>query len=92
MISKKNKYIKHVLTLLILSSCSTTSENLISSSNESLLKDYQRDLQDIDAYNSFFKDDLEIIQQAIDNQKLSQNKLRDIKLLKKKLSKDSSKK
>tara|TARA_Y100001970_G_C14104627_1_gene787393 strand:+ start:57 stop:1160 length:1104 start_codon:yes stop_codon:yes gene_type:complete len=83
MIPKKNKYFKHVLSLLILASCSTTPENLITSSNESFLKDYQRDLQDIDAYNSFFENDLEIIQQAIDNQKLSQSELRDIKLLKK---------
>ena len=83
MIPKKNKYFKHVLSLLILASCSTTPENLITSYNESFLKDYQRDLQDIDAYNSFFENDLEIIQQAIDNQKLSQSELRDIKLLKK---------
>jgi len=83
MIFKKNKYVKHVLGLLILASCSTTSENLITSSNEPLPEDYQRDLQDIDAYNSFFENDLKIIQQIIDNQKLSQSALRDIKLLKK---------
>ncbi len=87
MISKKNKYVKHVLALLILASCSTTSKNLITSSNESLPKDYQRDIQDIDAYNSFFVNDLEIIQQTIDNQKLSQSELRDIKLLRKNFQK-----
>ena len=83
MISKKNKHVKNVLALFILASCSTTSDNLITSSNESLPKDYQRDLQDIDAYNSFFENDLEIIQQTIDNKKLTQSALRDIKLLKK---------
>ena len=91
MISKKNKYIKHVLTLLILSSCSTTSENLITSSNESISKDYERDLRDINAYDAFFLNDLEILKQKIDNQKISQSALGDIKLLKK-LSKDSKKK
>tara|TARA_Y100000766_G_scaffold253254_1_gene238047 strand:- start:569 stop:1663 length:1095 start_codon:yes stop_codon:yes gene_type:complete len=78
--SKKNKY---VLALLILASCSTTSKNLITSSIESFPKENQRDLQDISSYNAFFLNDLEIIQQAIDNQKLSQSKLREIKLLKK---------
>ena len=83
MISKKNKYIKHVLTLLILSSCSTTSENLITSSNESISKDHERDLQNINAYDSFFLNDLEILKQKIDNQQISQSALGDIKLLKK---------
>ena len=83
MISKKNKYIKHVLTLLILSSCSTTSENLITPSNESISKDYERDLRDINAYNAFFLNDLEILKQTIDNQKINQTALGDIKLLKK---------
>ena len=80
--SKKNKYFKSVLALLILASCSTTSENLITSSDEYLTKDYQRDLQDINAYNGFFVNDLKIIQQTIDNQKLSPSSLQDLKLLK----------
>ena len=83
MIFKKNKYVKHVLGLLILASCSTTSEKLVTSSNESLPKNYPRDLQDVNTYNSFFVNDLKIIQQTIDNQKLSQSALREIKLLKK---------
>tara|TARA_B100000900_G_C20577126_1_gene715801 strand:- start:1127 stop:2221 length:1095 start_codon:yes stop_codon:yes gene_type:complete len=80
MISKKNKY---VFALLILASCSTTSENLITSYNQPLSKDNQRDLQDIYAYNAFFENDLEIIQQAINNQKLNQSEFREVKLLKK---------
>ena len=83
MIFKRNKYIKHVALLLILASCSSTSNNLITSSNELNQKNFQRDLQNIYAYNAFFKDDLEVIQQAIDNQKLSQSALRDLELLKK---------
>ncbi len=83
MISKKNKYVKHVLALLILASCSTTSKNLITFTNELVPEDYQRDLQDIDTYNSFYVNDLEIIQQTIDNQKLSQSELRRINQLKK---------
>ena len=83
MIFIKNKFLKHFLALLILASCSTTSKNFIASSSEYPKKNYQRDLQDIYAYNAFFKNDLEIIQQSIDNQKLSQNELKEIKLLKK---------
>tara|TARA_Y100001970_G_scaffold49268_1_gene62410 strand:+ start:1186 stop:2289 length:1104 start_codon:yes stop_codon:yes gene_type:complete len=83
MISKKNKYVEHLLTLIILASCSTTSENLITSSNGSLPKVNLRDIQDINTYNGFFINDLEIIQQTIDNRKLNQNELREIKLLKK---------
>ena len=83
MISKKNKYIKHVFVILILSSCSSTSENIINSSVQPSPKDNLRSLQDINNYNAFFINDLEIIQQAIDNQKLSQSEIREIKLLKK---------
>ena len=82
MISKKNKYIKYVLTLSILASCSSTSENLIISYDEPNPGDYQRNLQDIKAYNAFFANDLKIIQKIIDNQKLSKNELNDLKLLK----------
>tara|TARA_A100001015_G_scaffold64818_1_gene71627 strand:- start:1606 stop:2706 length:1101 start_codon:yes stop_codon:yes gene_type:complete len=82
MIPKKNKYVKSVL-LLILASCSSTPINLISSSDQSYTKVFKRDLQDIRAYNAFFKSDLEIMQGIIDDQKLSQSELRDLKLLKK---------
>lgn len=82
MVAKKNKFIKHVLTLIILASCTSTSENLINSSKKSDTKDLQRDLEDIYTYKNFLMSDLEVIQKAIENQNLSQPQLRDIKLLK----------
>ena len=72
MIPKKNKYVKSVL-LLILASCSSTPINLVSPSDQSYTKVFKRDLQDIRAYNTFFKNDLEIMQSIIDDPKLSQN-------------------
>jgi len=83
MIFKKNKYIKKLVALSILASCSSTSKIFIDSPDEYFSKDYPRDLQDIYSYNAFFFSDLEVIQQKIDNQKLSQSELRDLKLLKK---------
>ncbi len=83
MISKKNKYIRHFLILSILASCSSTSDNLITVYDKSNPKAFQRELHDLYAYNSFFVNDLKIIQQAIDNQKISQSELSDLKLLKK---------
>ena len=87
MVTKKSKYIKHFLALLILASCSSTSENLIVTSIKSDLEFHQRDLQDISAYNGFYASDFEVIQQAIEGKKLSQTELRDIKLLKKNFQK-----
>ena len=82
MISKKNKYIKYFVATLILTSCASTSKNLMTSSNEISQESYQRDLQNIYAYNAFYENDLKVIQQAIDNQKLSQSERRNLKLLK----------
>jgi len=83
MFSKKNKYIKHVLTLSILASCSSTPLDLVTSSDKSYTKVFKRDLRDISAYNSFFENDLATMQDIIDNQKLTQSELQDLKLLKK---------
>ncbi len=83
MISTKNKFIKHVLLLFILASCSSTSLNFKTTFNESYSKTYERHLQDIIAYNTFYKNDLSLIQDIIDNQKLSQSEIQDLKLLKK---------
>ena len=88
MTSKKNKYVKHVFSLLILASCSSASLNFTTSSDEF----YLRDLQDISAYNTFNENDLLKIQDVIDNQKLSQSELRDLKLLKKNYQKILKKK
>ena len=82
MISKKNKYIKHVLILIILASCTSTSENLRNSSNVAHSNNLQRNIEEIYTYKNFFISDLEVIQQAIESQNLSQTQLRDIRLLK----------
>ena len=79
----EKKYIKHVLSLLILASCSSTSYNLKTSSNESFSKVYNKNLQDIISYRTFDENDLRLIQDIIDNQKLSQSELQDLKLHKK---------
>jgi len=86
MISIKNNHVKHVLSILILASCSSTSLNFTTSSDESYSKANKRNLQDISAYNTFSENDLKIIQNIINNQKLSQSELRDLKLLKKNLN------
>lgn len=91
MIFKKNIYVKHFLSLLILASCSSTSLNLISTSYESHTKVHKRDLQDISAYNAFFENDLQKIEDIIDNQKVSQRELRDLKLLRRNYQKILSK-
>ena len=73
----------------MLASCSTTTKNSIISSNKSKELSIQRDLQDIYSYKNFFEGDLEILQQMIDNQEFTETELRDIKLIKKKLQKNS---
>ena len=83
MISKQNKYIKYFIALFILASCSSTSKNLTISSEEFRQKNHKRDLQNIYAYDSFFEDDLEEIQQKIDNQQISQSEIYNLKMLKK---------
>ncbi len=83
MITKKNKYIEQIIILSILASCSTTPNNLITLNDESHPQTYKRDLHDLYSYNTFFENDLEIIQQRINNQKLSQSELNDLKSLKK---------
>jgi len=83
MISKKNKCIKYVIALLILASCSTTSKDFVTAHNEFRQENHQKDMQNIYAYSSFFVNDLEVIQQIIDNKKLSQSELRELRSLKK---------
>ncbi len=83
MIYKKNRYVINVLVFFILASCSSTFKNSIISPDELQAKSFQRDLQDVYSYNKFFESDLHILQQTIDNRKLGQTELRNIKLLKK---------
>ena len=83
MIFKKNKLAAHVTALIILASCSTTSKNLHINWTESLEASYDRNLQEIFNYQSYLVNDVEIIQQAIENEDLDQGQLRDARLLKK---------
>ena len=69
----------------------STSLNLISTSYEPHTKVHKRDLQDISAYNAFFENDLQKIEDIIDNQKVSQSELRDLKLLRRNYQKILSK-
>ena len=92
MIFKKNKYLLHFLTLIILASCSTTSKILIPNSNEILIGNSQKNFEDIFDYQSYFIDDLEKIQKAIDSQRLNQDELKNAKILKRNYQKILSKK
>ena len=80
MILKKNKYIKHFIALIILASCSTTSENMLVNSSTSEERSL-RNFQGIFDYESFALDDLESFQRIIDSEVLNQEQLRDTKLL-----------
>jgi len=92
MIFKKDKYLLHFLTLIILASCSTTSKILIPNSNEILIGNSQKNFEDIFDYQSYFIDDLEKIQKAIDSQRLNQEELKNAKILKRNYQKILSKK
>ena len=91
MIFKKNRYPKHFIAFIILASCSTTSKNLNLDSVELIEKDNSKDFLQIQSYQSFFDNDLETIQAAIDSQMLDKRQLNNAKILKKKLSKNFKK-
>ena len=87
----KNKNLIQFITLVILASCSTSSENLYVQSIEPK-KNNAKDLGAMYTYQSFFPDDIKIIQRAIDIDALNQEQLRDAKLLKSNYQKILSKK
>lgn len=87
----KNKNLIQFITLVILASCSTSSENLYVQPIEPQKKNV-KDLEAIYTYRSFFSDDIKIIQGTIDNDALNQEQLRDAKLLKSNYQKILSKK
>ena len=68
MIFKQNNYLFHLLSLIILASCSTTSMISVQNLNEILKKDSLKSFEDIYDYQSYFLDDIEKIQKAIDSQ------------------------
>ena len=91
MILKKNKYLKHFIALVILASCSTTSNNTEVHSIESGKYD-PKDFQELFDYQSFSPNDLKTIQRIIDRDVLNQKQLKDTKLLKNNYQKILSKK
>ena len=92
MIFKKNKHLTRLVALIILASCSTTFKNLNLNSAESLQEDSPKDFLEIYDYQSYFYNDLEIIQATIDNEMLDQKALNDAKILKKNYQKILTKK
>ena len=92
MIFKKNKHLTRLVALIILASCSTTFKNLNLNSAESLQEDSLKDFLEIYDYQSYFYNDLEIIQATIDNEMLDQKALNDAKILKKNYQKILTKK
>jgi len=87
----KNKNLIQFITLIILASCSTSSENLNVKSIEPK-KNNAKTIEAMYAYQSFFLEDIKIIQGAIDSDALNQEQLRDAKLLKNNYQKILSKK
>ena len=92
MVFKKNKYLIRLTALIILASCSTTFKNLNLNSIKFFQEDSPKDFLEIYDYQSYFYNDLEIIQAAIDDEMLDQKALNDIKILKKNYQKILTKK
>tara|TARA_Y100000748_G_scaffold302877_1_gene306338 strand:+ start:933 stop:2036 length:1104 start_codon:yes stop_codon:yes gene_type:complete len=91
MIFKKNKYLEHFIALIILASCSTISKNLKLDSVELSKKANTKNFQEIYDYQSYFNNDLDTIQVAIDSLMLNQEQLKDAKILKRNYQKILSK-
>ena len=87
----KNKNLIQFITLVILASCSTSPENLYVQPIKPQ-KNNAKNLKAMYAYQSFFPNDIKIIQRAIDNGALNKEQLRDAKLLKSNYQKILSKK
>ena len=79
---KKNKFVKYFVTLVILASCSSTSRNLASNSNQPKNSNINNTFESLKEYQSFFINDLNLIQEAIQEGDFDQKKLNNAKLLK----------
>ena len=79
---KKNKYVKHVLSLIILTSCATASKNTHNQTIQAQIPKEERSLDEILEYKKFFDNDLNIIQDFLDSKELNQDEIGQIKLLK----------
>ena len=79
---KKNKYVKHVLSLIILTSCATASKNIQNQTFQAQISKEERTLEEILEYKKFFDNDLNVIQEVLESEELNQDDRRQIKLLK----------
>ena len=79
---KKNKYIKHVLLLIILTSCATASKDPQNQTFQAQIPKEERTLEEILEYKKFFDNDLNIIQEFLESEELNQDDKRQIRLLK----------
>ena len=79
---KKNKYVKHVLSLFILTSCATGSKNTQNQPFQAQIPKEERVLEEILQYKKFFDSDLSVIQEFLESEELNQDDRRQIKLLK----------
>ena len=82
MIFKNNKYLKHVLSLIILTSCATASKNKQNQTFQVQIPKEERTLEEISEYKQFFDNDLNVIQEFLENKEINQDDRRQIKLLK----------
>ena len=62
---KKNKYIKHVLLLIILTSCATASKDPQNQTFQAQIPKEERVLEQILEYKKFFDGDLYVIQESV---------------------------
>ena len=79
---KKNKYVKHILSLFILTSCATGSKNIQNQTFQAQIPQEERVLEEILEYKKFFDSDLNVIQEFLERKELNQDDRRQIKLLK----------
>ena len=82
MIFKNNKYVKHVFSLIILTSCATASKNTQNQTFQAQILKEERALEEISEYKKFFDNDLKVIQEFLESEELNQDDRRQIKLLK----------
>ena len=61
---KKNKYVKHILSLFILTSCATGSKNIQNQTFQAQIPQEERVLEEILEYKKFFDSDLNVVHSA----------------------------
>ena len=79
---KKNKFVKYFITLVILASCSSTSRNLDSDTDQLQDSDGNNNFESLKGYQSFFINDINLIQEAVEKESLNQKELNNVRVLK----------